>query len=324
MSISYIIPYYNIPIQLLDRCIASIINIGNDADWNIIIIDDGTPDSQALALLRKYQDPRICYHRITHTGLGGARNEGIKLAQTEYIQFIDSDDYIFAEEELKLIKIIEEKQPDAVTFEYKKVYKTEISQTPDTQGNIIYEGEPSSYMAEHDIPPSSCRYIIKKSAIGRLEFTPNRLHEDEEFSTLLFLNIKNIIITNYCPYAYYQRQGSIINSYDKELIKKRFSDLQAIIEKIQSISNNLPHNGYHRLMLERKIAILAMCLIINLIRDAFNSDLISNELQHLKNIRLYPLPSKSYGIRYHIIRLLTIHPYFIKVANVIFRGLKNT
>ena len=60
--------------------------------------------------------------RIT-TISGGARNKGLELASKEYVQMIDSDDYIFLAQEQEILKIVEKKSPEALIFNYKKVTK---------------------------------------------------------------------------------------------------------------------------------------------------------------------------------------------------------
>jgi len=67
-------------------------------DIEIILIDDGSSDRSGN-ICDEYAriDPRIrCVHK-RNGGEGSARNAGIRLAQGEYIAFVDSDDYIEAE-----------------------------------------------------------------------------------------------------------------------------------------------------------------------------------------------------------------------------------
>ena len=314
MSISFIIPYHNIECHFLTRCIDSIRALGNELDLEIIVIDDGTPQSKAKECIESYQDSRIKYTLIPYSGPGGARNKGLELASKEYVQMIDSDDYIFLAQEQEILKIVEKKSPEALIFNYKKVYEKYKTDSHQIIGNILYEGDIIEYMSTHDIPPSCCMYILKRSIIGSLRFTPNILHEDEEFSTLLYLNIKNAIVTDYYAYAYYQRQGSIINSTNEKFIDKRFSDLRLVIDKIKTTTAELNKEDRRHNIFLRKTNILAMCFVINLIRTAYSYQFISKELAHLKTMELYPLASGNYGFRYSIIRILTICPLFVKVG----------
>jgi len=87
-GISVIIPVYNGE-RYLSECIQSVLDQTHPAA-DIIVIDDGsedrTPDVAAG------WGSAISYHRVAHGGLPYARNHGLRLAQTEFIAFIDSDD----------------------------------------------------------------------------------------------------------------------------------------------------------------------------------------------------------------------------------------
>jgi glycosyltransferase involved in cell wall biosynthesis len=314
MSITFIIPYYKLEKELLTRCIDSIIALDDYVDWEILVIDDGTPSTQAKDWTDAYNDKRIRYVLIEHAGLGGARNMGIDLANKEYIQMVDSDDYLFLQHEIEVLKIVQDNTPDALIFNYEKVYSNQ-HEKPHTEGKVTYTGDAAEYMTSHDIPPSCCRYIIKRSAIGKLRFTPDILHEDEEFSTLLLLNLTHIVVTTYTPYAYFQRGGSIINSQDKANIDRRFSDLLGIIQRIQKVTHTLDSDDRRRKALIRKTHTLSMCFIIDLIRDAYDTKIISTELARLKDTGLYPLPHGKYGLRYQFIRLATCLPILVKTTH---------
>lgn len=91
--ISIIVPVYNVELYL-SRCIDSIIN-QSYKNLEIILVDDGSADNCGT-ICDDYakKDGRI---KVIHKKNGGqaeARNKGIKLANGEYISFVDSDDYI--------------------------------------------------------------------------------------------------------------------------------------------------------------------------------------------------------------------------------------
>ena len=62
------------------------------SDHEIIVINDGSPDtSQLLEVLSPYRD-RIRYLEQPNQGPSGARNTGIRAARGTYVAFLDSDD----------------------------------------------------------------------------------------------------------------------------------------------------------------------------------------------------------------------------------------
>ncbi|GAF12461.1 glycosyltransferase [Bacillus sp. JCM 19046] len=93
ISISFIIPTYNNGL-LLERCLNSIINQVENCD-EIIVVDDGSED-KTEEIIRDIclSESKIKYIKQMNSGSGAARNNGINLANNNYIWFVDSDDYL--------------------------------------------------------------------------------------------------------------------------------------------------------------------------------------------------------------------------------------
>ena len=87
--VSVIIPTYN-RAALLREAIDSVL-AQTYADFEIIVVDDGSVDDTA-AMLATLTDPRLRYVRQANAGRSAARNQGLALAQGEFICFLDDDD----------------------------------------------------------------------------------------------------------------------------------------------------------------------------------------------------------------------------------------
>jgi len=67
-------------------------------NFEVILVDDGSSDgSPAICDSYAQKDSRIKVIHKKNEGAGPARNDGLKLAQGEYIVFVDSDDTIEAD-----------------------------------------------------------------------------------------------------------------------------------------------------------------------------------------------------------------------------------
>ena len=96
-KISVIVPVYKVE-KYLNRCVDSIL-AQTLSDFELILVDDGSPDNCGI-ICDDYQskDNRVVVIHKENGGLSDARNKGIERALTngesEWITFIDSDDYV--------------------------------------------------------------------------------------------------------------------------------------------------------------------------------------------------------------------------------------
>lgn len=91
--ISIIIPCYN-QAQYLPDALQSVLE-QTYANWECIIVNDGSPDNtEAVAKKWVDKDDRFKYVFQENGGLSSARNAGLDFATGDYIQFLDSDDYL--------------------------------------------------------------------------------------------------------------------------------------------------------------------------------------------------------------------------------------
>lgn len=91
--ISVIVPVYNVE-EYLSRSVNSIVN-QTYSSLEIILVDDGSPDqcpAMCDELARK--DPRIRVLHKANGGVSSARNAGLRIAEGEWISFVDADDWI--------------------------------------------------------------------------------------------------------------------------------------------------------------------------------------------------------------------------------------
>ena len=90
-TVSVITPCYG-HAQYLAETLQSVLN-QTFTDWELIAVDDSSPDSSA-EVIRSFDDPRIRYIHQANQGMAGARNTGLRIAQGEFVVFLDDDDLL--------------------------------------------------------------------------------------------------------------------------------------------------------------------------------------------------------------------------------------
>lgn len=102
-KVTVIIPTYN-RAHFIKDAVESVLN-QTYQDFELIVIDDGSTDN-TREVLAVYKD-KLTYIYQDNQGRSSARNQGIKLAQAEYIAFLDSDDVWFPDKLERQVPVLE-------------------------------------------------------------------------------------------------------------------------------------------------------------------------------------------------------------------------
>lgn len=110
LLVSIIVPAYN-QANYLPEALNSV-QAQTYTNWECIIVNDGSPDNtEKVALNFCKKDVRFKYIKKENGGLSSARNAGLNEAKGDWIQFLDSDDYI-EPEKLRLSIDLIRQNPD--------------------------------------------------------------------------------------------------------------------------------------------------------------------------------------------------------------------
>ncbi len=295
--VTFIITYYNLPVEMLCRCIDSILVLSlRPFEREIIIVDDGSEVSPMNELI-KYGDD-IIYIRQKNQGLSMARNKGIEMACGQFIQLIDGDDYLLQtayEHCLDAIRI--NNTLDMVMFDFtsEETTATTFEDLPFTSG--------TEYMLHHNIHGSAWGYLFRKSTVGELRFTPGIWHEDEEFTPLLLIRSELVGVTNAKAYFYNRRPQSITTSKEEECKDKRLKDLWGVIIRLRNNGDYLP--PHEKMAIQRRVAQLTMDYIYQVIMQKQSAEALRIHIRKLEDEGLFPLPDRDYSQKYKWFRKMT-------------------
>ena len=296
--ISFIVPVYNVPGDMLRECIESIMALTlRPAEREIIVVDDGSDDTTPLTQLGIMAD-QVVYVRQRNGGVSTARNLGLRLAQGQFVQFVDGDDQLLPMVYGHVFDLLQFGNADMVMFDF-----TDTPQ-PDTNYDDSKPMSGTELMRRTNIHGSVWGYVFKRSIMGSLRFTPGIAYgEDEQFTAQLLLRAERVITTTAQAYYYRLRPASAINSGDLRSRLRRLSDARDVIVSLQQKADRLPADD--RAALQRRTAQLTMDYIYQVIVLTQSRHFLNRKLDELRRDGLFPLPDRDYTAKYTWFRRMT-------------------
>ena len=176
----------------------------------IILIDDGSKDGSGT-ICDEYaaKDSRVvCVHQ-QNGGVSKARNVGLSMAQGDYINFPDSDDYLEPEAYEYLMARMKEHDCDAVNFEYYVTYADHETahRIPDKYyGMFDTEGAHRVVLAGE---PFCCNKLYAKKLVEGLRFREDIFRgEDSLFAHYALEKAERVWFDKRPLYHYVQSEES--------------------------------------------------------------------------------------------------------------------
>ena len=304
MLLTIIIPHYNLPQELLERCLECVKTQGlTSTELEVILIDDGSENPPLWVNERFPEVQLIC---AKHGGLGSARNIGLDKAAGEYIFFLDSDDFLEPKSLKKCLDILNNAHPDILRFRWRK---TNGQKGGGRAPQTMYSSS-ATYMAQNNLSAMACIYLFRSDLIKKhhIAFQTGVYHEDEEFTTRLHYHAGPLIDTDILVYNYYIRPDSITQDIDVKKKAKRFTDLLCMLQRIKSFRDEVypTASPIQRQGIDRKLTFLTVDSILNTITLG-RSWAELHKLCHttLSDLGLYPLPRRDYSFKYTLFRLFS-------------------
>ena len=276
--ISIIVPVYNVE-KYLNRCVDSILN-QTFSDFELILVDDGSPDNCGK-ICDEYaeKDNRVRVIHKPNGGLSDARNAGIEWAlknsDSEWITFIDSDDWVHHRYLEFLLKAVIENNTLISICKYHSTHN-EIK----IDENIIFTSE---ILDTEEFQIQRFTYsliavvkLIRKELITDIRFPVGKLHEDAFTIWKLLIKVDLISFVDLELYYYFQNPNSIMHV---QWTPRRLDEVQAYEEQIKFYEKNKKYNLKNR----------AEKALINVLASQINSILSmddkKNQEKYLKILR---------------------------------------
>lgn len=234
---SIVVPVYKVE-KYLSQCVDSLINQDYKGEYEIILVDDGSPDrcpELCDEYAAKYEKIKVVHK--PNGGLSDARNAGTKVAKGEYVTFVDSDDFWKDADVLTGVdKIIKDNNhPDVVVSDFYKYYEDSNKYVmPPFISDVKMNGEPKIevlkylFFSQADMKMSACQKFAFRELLTSIPFTKGLLSEDIDWSLKLYPIVSSICVYDKPYYCYRQnREGSITNTASQ----RSFDSLVQILDK---------------------------------------------------------------------------------------------
>ena len=227
-KISIIVPVYNVS-AYIERCVRSLL-CQTFTSLEIIFIDDGSTDdsvSKIRSLIKNKPRNQFLVRilRQKNQGLSSARNTGIKIAQGDYLCFVDSDDAI---------------SPNFCDVTYQKAQASKADLVALTGYQACYQGCYVNYprksvseltkQAKDTITRFKSIFLVhifwaawgklyKKELFAGKFFAEGRYCEDLILIPEIVMSAESIAFTCDASYFYYKRIGAITACWTKKLFE---------------------------------------------------------------------------------------------------------
>ena len=251
-DLSIIVPVYN-HVDVLERCIESLLKQKTSYRYEIILVDDGSSDG-AQDVIDHYRDNSnvIIIHQ-KNAGIAAARNKGLCHAKGRYFMFVDCDDYVHSDIVDCLLAKAFSEDLDLVMCAHALV-KTEggriVSRIPYIypKENLLGYGDADRIMNYPGLPWGK---VYKRELFDGVRFFPGCWYEDTIIHGLIFTQCKSFA---YIPEVKYEYQWHETNFSHVQGGKKQQKaiDRYWIIKKIV--------NQYEELGLEKNSRFFVMLL----------------------------------------------------------------
>lgn len=231
MLLSVIVPVYNMAADgKLNYCMDSLVN-QTITDYEILAVNDASTD-HSLEILREYEKRYPGLVRVItyeqNKRQGGAKNEGLKAANGEWVSFIDSDDWVTPDYYEKLLHMAKETGADLVGCDYCLV--TRHTMTPGTAA--ANNSQEQTGLLDHDRHGSLIMRsgsmvikIYKHSVIieNHLTFPEGIFYEDNCAGPLWSLYFTRFERVEEPLYFYYQHKVSTVHHITEEKCADRMT-----------------------------------------------------------------------------------------------------
>ena len=268
MLLSIIVPYYNAD-AWVGRMLDSLLDQDIDpSDYEIIVVDDESP--QEPVVLKEYaaRYPQIAYHRVAHAGQAMARNYALSVAKGEWVYMCDSDDFVQPQVLGGIIRAAQERNLEMILANYVKL--NENDPVPAPRRNFGSVSQVMTGMEYFLNPPDIFSwgvwaYLTRRSVYQThgLTFVDINFSEDRLFKFALLQKVTRCATIDVDLYYYIQHPTSVFHAIRKQNNPAFIDAIFRYIDQLTELAGKPETTSQLAAALNRRRDFVAFLLLTN-------------------------------------------------------------
>lgn len=320
MKISVVVPVYNAE-RYLEECVKSILQ-QTYTDFELFLVDDGSTDNSSfLCDCFSQEDARVHVLHKPNGGVSSARNQGISIAEGEYLSFVDADDWLEPNYLAELANKIVDADLAVCSVEDRESWKL----TEETVSMKELRAYPSRY-AKHPYINYSVNKLYRKAIIDTYQLTfpeTMRRGEDAVFVASYLEHCRNASVSSKVLYHYRNNERSAMHCFDPQI----YSDEAFLM----SVQYDLFHSTKISQEEENAFRLWEYGKILAVLRDiSFYAPCLEAARCCIKNFcesaqikSAFLLPPQSIGKRYKVYIFLICHGWYTLLIKMLLMECKD-
>ena len=243
LLISVIIPVYKVE-PYIRQCVESVL-AQTYRNLEIILVDDGSPD-RCPEICDEYAqlDNRIVVIHQSNQGQSGARNTGLDRCTGDVVAFVDSDDWIEPDMYEQMIRMMQDKNLDAVFCGADRIDNGVVREKLGRyfeDGAVVEAKEVLSLCLQSRITAHCWNRLCRRRCLEKVRFPVGKVYEDIWVSHLPFYYAKRPVGFLHAPlYNYRHNQQSITV---KSGIRESYHVFWGRVELLRFARENMPEEA---------------------------------------------------------------------------------
>ena len=218
-KLTVIVPAYNVE-KYIEKCLASLVN-QTYKNLKILVVNDGSTDN-TKQIIEKYEkkSENLKLLNKENGGLSSARNFGLQNTETEYVTFVDGDDYLELNTYEVIMKKVEEEKTDLGIFNFKKVYSQKIINSKLDEKVYIKNFLKYLFSKSTETDIVVWNKVFKADIIlkNQIYFENRAYFEDTGFIFRYLYFVEKVSLVEVPLYNYIQRENSITKKFNSIII----------------------------------------------------------------------------------------------------------